>query len=403
MALFSLGAAFAIWFVIQDVENPRVQASFPADGTTAIPVLATNADLYIPNASYNVAVQVEGRQDEVVNLSRDDFDATVDIKGITPENPQERTVKVTSKRNGVRVLSVTPATLFVTVAPVVEQQFDVVVNRLGQLPAGFVEQDFKVEPPQVTVRGLPEDLANIVSIALDVNLSNQREGTTVIENQLVARSVTGAQIGVSIAPNRAKVTLTIKQEFVQRTLPVVPVLVGQPGPGYRITSISVEPSAISVSGPADRIATQTQLTTEPIQLTNATGEIRLLRTIDAPANLSLERRTVTVIIQVKPIECAGAPAASPCGAVLVQVAPLPENQPPALFVVGTPRLSIQLTGPLTVLDTILPGQIQAKVSLAGAVAGTGSYPVTVTIPAALVSQGVRAEQPTPIQLTLASP
>jgi YbbR domain-containing protein len=298
---------------------------------------------------------------------------------------------------------VNPPTLPVSVEPVVERQFDVVVTRIGQLPAGFVEDDIKIEPPQVTVRGLQADLATIASVNLDVNLSNQRDGTTVVDNELVAHSITGAPVDVSITPNRGKVTLSVRQDFVQRTLPVMPVLSGQPAPGYRITSISVEPSAIFVSGPADRMATLTQLSTEALQITNATGEIRRLQNIDAPANLSLDRRTVTVIVQVKPIDCAAGTTGAACGTYTIQVAPTAEGQPPGLLISGALRVTVQLTGPLTLLDTIQPGQITAKVSLAGAVAGTSSYPVTVTVPANLASQGVKAEQPSPIQITLTTP
>ena len=46
------GAAFAIWFVIQDVENPRVEASFLPEGQLAnIEVAATNVDDLIPDES----------------------------------------------------------------------------------------------------------------------------------------------------------------------------------------------------------------------------------------------------------------------------------------------------------------------------------------------------------------
>mgnify|MGYP001019273439 CR=1 FL=1 len=401
MALFSLVAAFGVWFVIQDVENPRVQRCFPEDCTRVIPVEAINADQYIPTSTFTVGVQVEGREDDLQKLSQSDFHATVDVKGITPGVPQERQVKVTG-RDGIRILSVTPGAISVSVEPVVEKQFDVVVNRIGQLPAGFVEDDIKIEPPQVTVRAREADLSTIASVNLDVNLSSQRDGTTVVDNELVARSITGTQVEVSITPNRGKVTLTVRQDFVQRTLPVMPVLSGQPAPGYRITSISVEPSAIFVSGPADRMSTLTQLSTEALQITNATGEIRRLQNIDAPANLSLERRTVTVIVQVKPVDCAAGPAGAACGTYTIQVAPSIEGQPPGLLLSAPLRLSVnvQVTGPLTVLDAIQPGQITAKVILTGAVAGTGSYPVTVTVPPSLASQGVKAEQPSPIQLTL---
>lgn len=402
MAAFSLVAAFGVWFVIQDVENPRIQKCFPEDCTRVIPVEAINADQFIPTSTFTVGVRVEGREADLQKLSQADFNATVDVKGITPGVPQERQVKVTGK-DGIRILSVNPPTLPVSVEPVVERQFDVVVTRIGQLPAGFVEDDIKIEPPQVTVRGLQADLATIASVNLDVNLSNQRDGTTVVDNELVAHSITGAPVDVSITPNRGKVTLSVRQDFVQRTLPVMPVLSGQPAPGYRITSISVEPSAIFVSGPADRMATLTQLSTEALQITNATGEIRRLQNIDAPANLSLDRRTVTVIVQVKPIDCAAGTTGAACGTYTIQVAPTAEGQPPGLLISGALRVTVQLTGPLTLLDTIQPGQITAKVSLAGAVAGTSSYPVTVTVPANLASQGVKAEQPSPIQITLTTP
>ena len=402
MALFSLAAAFGIWFVIQDVENPRIQQCFPEDCSRAIPVEAINADQYIPTSTFTVGVRIEGREADLRKLVQDDFRATIDVKGITPGAPQDRQVKVTSK-DGIRILSVNPPTIPVSVEPVVEKQFDVVVNRVGQLPAGFVEDDVKVDPPQVTVRGLQADLATIASVNLDVNLSSQRDGVAVIDNELVARSITGTKVDVSITPKRAKVTLSVRQDFVQRTLPVVPVLAGQPAAGYRIVGISVEPSSVFVSGPADKMATLTQLSTEALQITNATGEIRRLQNVDAPANFSLDRRTVTVIVQVKPIECASATAGSACGTFTLQVAPLPEGQPPGLTISGPLRVNVQLTGPLTVLDTVAPGQITAKVQLAGAVAGTANYPVTVTVPANLASQGVKAEQPAPIQITLTSP
>ncbi len=400
VALFSLVAAFAIWFVIQDVENPRIQADFPADGTSAIPVVAKNAGEFIPTGNFSVALRIEGRESDVAKLSLDDFEASVDIKGVVPGAPESLPVKVTAP-SGIKVLSVSPSTVLVSVAPVVEQQFDVVVDRVGQLPTGFVEDDIKIEPPQVTVRGLQDDLARIASVNVSINLSNRTEGSFVIENDLTARSVTGGQLDLSITPARAKVTLDVKQEFVQRSLPVVPILSGQPAAGYRIAGISVEPSSIAVSGPAATLAALSQLATEPVQLTNATGEIRLLKSIDVPQNVSVERRSVTVIIQVKSIDCVSGATGSACGTFTIQVAPTFENQPPGLILVGTARVTVQLTGPLAVLDSITPGQITAKVSLSAATPGTANYAVTVSVPSNLSSQGVRAEQPAPIPLTLA--
>lgn len=87
MAAFSLRCPFGIWFVIQDVENPRIQKCFPEDCTRVIPVEAINADQFIPTSTFSVGVRVEGREADLQRLSQGDFHATVDVKGITRCSP----------------------------------------------------------------------------------------------------------------------------------------------------------------------------------------------------------------------------------------------------------------------------------------------------------------------------
>lgn len=398
LALFSLAAAFAIWFVIQDVENPRVRAAFPADGQAAsIPVNAINADEFIPNKENFVAIEVEGREDDLASLSPDDFEASVDVQGLPENTPTFVPVKVTSRRDGVRVLAVHPSTIEITVEKLVEAQFEVRVAPSGQLPAGFTLADQKVEPVTVTVRGLQDRLNNVVSVDLDVNLNAIHEGTTTVENELKARSIIGNQVAVSITPSRAKVTYTVEQSFVQRLLPVIPLLTGQLANGYRIGAIVVEPAVVSVSGDKNVVDGLKQLTTEAIALTNANSEIRLIRNIEAPPNTALERRTVTIRIEVKPVECTGGPAANPCGSVTVQVAPSFTTSPPGLFVQGSVSISVQLTGPLPALAALKPGDVKVAVSLAGGVAGPGLFPATVTVPS---NTGIRAEPLDPVAIAL---
>ncbi len=397
LALFSLVAAFSIWFVIQDVENPRIRDRFPGEAQAGLVVEAINTDDAIPNRDYRVHVEVEGREDDLAALSPDDFEATIDVKDLPVGVPSQVPVKVVSHRDGVRVISVDPATVEVTLEPLVERQLDVTVTSSGQLPTGFTVADRKLEPLTVTVRGLEDLLATVVSVDLDVNLNALREGTTTIENELKARSITGAEVDVTITPARGKVTYVVEQSFVQRLLPVVPVLTGQPATGYRIGAISIEPPVVLVAGEKSVVDGLTQLTTEAIALTNANSEIRLIRNIETPQKTALERRTVSIRIEVKPIECAGGPTATPCGAVSVQVAPAFTGLPPGLFVQGTVAVTVQLTGPLAAIQALKPGDVKATVSLAGGAAGPGLFPVTVTLPA---SSQVKAEQPDPVPVTL---
>lgn len=403
LSLFSIIAAFVIWFVIQDVENPRIKATFPEDGTPpSIVVKPINADRLIPTEEFRVAVDAEGRQDDLSSLSVDDFEATIDLKNIPANTPTEVPVRVTSTRKGVKVLAVRPASVSVTVEPLVEEQFEVRLNPSGQLVAGFEVADRKVDPLTVTVSGLQERLDNVVSVDFDVNLSALREGSNVIEGEFRARSLVGNEVGVTVTPARGKVTYTVRQLNITRAIPVIGSTSGVVAPGYRITSIVTDPATISVSGPADRMASLIDLRTEPVPVTNATSEVRLTRSIVQTDNLTVELKQVSVRIGIEPITCAGSSSSSACDALTLPVAPLPVDQPAGLVITSTLRLNVQLTGPLTELDKLTPTSIQAKVSLANAPAGTGFYPVTVTIPPSLFNLGVRAEPVAPIQVTLAA-
>ena len=76
------------------------------------------------------------------------------------------------------------------------------------------------------------------------------------EVDLVAVDSNGNQVpDVEIEPQRARVRIAVARELANRTLPVVPAVVGEPAPGYRIASVTVEPLVVTVSGEAgDRVA-----------------------------------------------------------------------------------------------------------------------------------------------------
>jgi YbbR domain-containing protein len=397
MALFSLVAAFAIWFVIQDVENPIVQANFPGEGQSGIPVEPTNVEDATPNEPSEVRIEVEGREDDLKDLSLDDFVATVDLKGLPVNTPTEAPVRVRSLRDGVRVLSVTPSRIQLTLEPIEEQAFPVSLNTSGQLAAGLAIEGAEVDPVGVTVRGLRESLQLVKSVDLDVNLSALREGETPIEGELRARSLTGDIVEVTISPARAAVTYTVAQNFVQRSLPVRAPLTGQLAPGFRIGSITVEPPVLSATGPRNQLDGRTELLTEAVNIGGATSEVRLVRNVELIDNVSFERRTVTVRIEVKAIECGTGNTS--CPAFSFQVAPGFSNPPAGLFAQGGVTVTVRLAGPLPELQKVNPRDITATVNL-GAPVGNGLYPVSVTVPANLSALGVRAEQPDPVAVTL---
>jgi len=104
---------------------------------------------------------------------------------------------------------------------------------------------------------------------------------------------------------------------------------------------------------------------------------------------------VTVTVEIRPIECSTGPAGAPCGGTTLVIGPTFENTPTGFTISGAYSVEVRVTGPLTQLRDLKPGDIKATVSLAGGTAGSRGYPVTVTVPG-----GLRAEPVANLSVTL---
>lgn len=400
LATFSLVAAFALWFVIQDVENPRVAGYIPAESDApAIVVEPLNVPGgYVVAQPSPVRVRVEARKEDLGNLVPSDFTATIDLK----DEPVGQTVfvrvNVTSKRNGVRVTDVTPSSVAVTIVQAAVKSMTVNVHRLGQLSPNYLESGSPVvEPAKVEVSGLPNLVGSVDTVDLDVDMSTVTSSNP-IEGNLVARTATGTTVTVSLSAARAKVSFSIAQQFEQRTLGPKPNITGQPASGYHITDVLVDPPTVTISGLPKDIDTIQDLALERLDITGATTNVNAIRKVVLQPNISVDHQTVSITVEVKPIECGLDDAAGgPCSAATFVVSPQISAAPTGLALAPVPQLTvpIQVYGPLDKLSALRLADVKATISLAGGKQGIGTFPVSVSVPA-----GLTAAPPDPLTLTL---
>lgn len=390
LAGISLLAAFAIWFVIEDIENPRKEGTVPVGQAGITIEIVNRTEGYIVDDLPQVRVRVEAREADLPNLHAGDFRATVDVKGLTSEQAESRAVRVESKRDGVKVLWVEPATVEVRMIKAATKEVPVEVHQTGELPAGYrLAGSPVVEPAFVTISGRPELVDGVVSVQLDVNLSGVRSETFEHQGALVARAASGNEQTVDLAPARAKATFKIVQVFTQRTLPVLPVVTGVPATGFRVSAATWDPQVVTVTGPKAVIdSLPSYMTTEALTIAGARTDVTAAKNVEHPQNVSLDRQSVTIKVKVEAFDCTGQ-AAGPCPSMLVVVAPAVENLPAGLMVAPGTAISVQVrvAGPFTQLSELRSGDVKATVSLAGAGGGTGTFPVTVSVPQGLKVEG----------------
>ena len=388
MACFSLVAAFGVWFVIQDVENPRVTGIIPPEPQPAsIRVEVKDNQDFIVSDPQPVKVQVEARKADLAELRATDFQAAVSVLGKPVGVPVEVPVQVTTSRSGVRVLNVSPSTVTVTLQEAKVKEMPVTAHIVQPLPENYrladPDHDPQLNPITVKVRGLPALVDSVATIDLDVNLSGARSDTVTLEGDLIARTEAGNPVTVTLSQSRATATYKIAQTFTQRTLGLTPSTSGQPAPGYRIGNITVDPPIVTVTGPKSVVDSLDGIGAEAVNVTNAKTDLTQVRQVDKVPNLAIDHTTVIIKVEIKPIDC-GDPATAPCGSTTFTVAPSFTGPTPGLTAdVNEYFVQVRVTGSLADIQKLKPTDIKVAVPLTSPVVGTKSYDVIVTLPSGL--------------------
>jgi YbbR domain-containing protein len=406
LALVSLVAAFGIWMVIQDVENPRVEGEAPATGGIQVTALNVPQGCLVEELQA-VRVRVNARQGVLDQLRPGDFTAEIDVRDArcdTLDQPvQSRPVRVTSRRDDVDVIEAIPDSVEFRLIRAAERELAVTVRVTVQPPFGYglsTEAPPVPDPAAVTVRGRPEQVASVASVEWDVSLANVRD-TTQMEGELVARNAAGGTVQVTISPARARATFRVEQLLSQRQVALVPGPMTQPAPGYRVANVTIEPPTVQIAGQRAIIDQISELVLEQHDITGATSTVTVTKNINRPPNVTLtDRQTATLRIEIVPILC-GEGSISTCAPQTYFIAPAFTDVPNGLIVTGGPyRVEAQLAGPLTQFNSLRPLQdLSATISLAGATV-PGQFVVTpvVTVPA-----GIRVVAVAPIAVTLEGP
>ncbi len=158
---------------------------------------------------------------------------------------------------------------FVVGADKVDMKIVVPVEILN-VPSGLVianqfksQLEVTVSGPRSIIRGLENQ-----RFSRAVDLSKAMPGTIVINNQPADIPLPRGIDILRIQPSHVNLLIDI---LIDRTIPIKPLIVGEPAHGYKITVVSLEPETIVISGPKTILADLDHLTTEPIDVDKLTG------------------------------------------------------------------------------------------------------------------------------------
>jgi YbbR domain-containing protein len=350
--------------------------SFTERQATGIPIRATNQPLntYLLTGELGtVDVGYRAAAGAVGSVTNATFSAIVDLEGYDMTQagePQRLAVEVRSLDDEVVVLDVAPLEVSVILDRLAVRTVRVVVDR-GEVPPGLEIGVQSVTPSTVQALG-PESRLQLVTRAV-ARVQIDASGIDIHEPvDLVPVDVDGQPVqAVELSPREATVDIEVNTAETSRTVPVTPNLTGTPPTGLRLTSVSVEPAAVTLFGPPDVLAEIASVETSSVDLAAVTADAVVQATIVVPDQTRLGEEaagTVAVSIAVDP-ELASR---------TILVGPVCQNVEPGLVCQPqTSQVAVTVSGTRAAVAALTPAQVTPVLNMAGL--GEGSHIVTPTV------------------------
>lgn len=321
-----------------------------------------------------------------------DFEASIDLSGIQPgSGPQRVTVHVISIDDRITVVGVQPAAVTVDLDRLDRKMVDVVVDH-GPIPNGIELGDAAVGPSRVQVSGPASVIERVVAARASVII--QPSGIDVDQDiELVAIDELGEAVGqVDVEPTDTHVTIPVFSDRETRTLPVKPVVTGDPAAGFEIAGVTVDPPVMLVEGDADQLAELVRVDTAPIPMTGVSSDLTVVVGPALPTGvLPVGNDRISVTITLRPVTATRTFSA---GVRLIGAGR------GLSYALDTDRILVTIGGSIADLDRLSGTAVVVDLDVTGLQPGTATVPVTLDLPtgATLVSAS-----PSSVNVTITGP
>lgn len=374
--LLSVGLAFTLWALVVNQQNPEVRRVLE----TGIPVEVRNvpAGLVVQSVrDESVRLTLVTTLDHWNSVSPSSFNAYVDLTG-ADVGAREFRIEATSRDGRVRIEAIDPPRTEVRISVQKRKSVPVRVNITDTVPFGFEARPPIVTPSQVEVVGPQSLVESVVTAVVDLPLSGAR--TTINQTfRPEPRDGSGKAVkGVEVNPGTVVVEVPIEQQVAYKLVSLMPEIVGNVALGYQIVGVVPDPATVTVVGDPQTLDRLTQLSTQPIDVTNLSSDLHKSTEPVLPSGVSLARKQAVVVrVYVNAIQ----------GSQTIRVSPTLKGVKEDTEVTFAPgAVDVTLSGPMPSLLSLKPQDVRVTLDVSGKGVGThviGQPQLQVQIPAGL--------------------
>lgn len=359
----SLLLALVIWISAVTSTNPNTEAEF----ALPLEVIQQTSDLAIVDTlPETVAVTLLAPESIILQLEENNtLVATIDLSGIaagTYRFPVQ--VQIPDQLKPIRILDQNPKQLELRVSNLISRDLPISIQVEGEPAIGYQTSGLSWEGTSVTVTGLESKVQEVVSVVGTLDISDAT-GTISRTVSLQARNNSGEEVrGITIEPAAVDVNQVISLQGGYRNLAVNVTTLGSVEPGYRFTSITPAPPTVMVFSEDPQLVEGLPgyVNTKPLDLTGVDSYLETILELDLPVGVTvIGDPTVLVQVNVTALET---------NLVVTRDIEMIGLLPGLDAQVSPEEITLNISGPVPVLDNLTLRDIRVVVDLTGLEIGT---------------------------------
>ncbi|KAA0228074.1 MAG: hypothetical protein HND42_10565 [Armatimonadetes bacterium] len=295
--LAAIAIAIMLFQLVKTVDQPLIRTTIE---NVTLEARNLPDDLEIAKGPASVRIEVTAKSMQLPDLSEAVVRAYVDVKGAKPgKNTFTVMLDVPGFLRREADFVAKPSTVELELVRVSSRLVRVLLN-VGRVHPDYVLDAYSIEPSTVRVVG-QESRVNSVDVArVTVDLSSMEPGGA-YALKVEALDDDGRPVSVTADPARVTFRPKLEPKPSEKTVLVNPIWTGAARPGYRVTAVTVDPTQVTVRGPAAQLAAINVVETEPIDLSNLRADRTFEARVDLPEGVATSNRNVRVRVTVERI------------------------------------------------------------------------------------------------------
>lgn len=376
--------SFSLWLYVSNVENPTRTSEIKG-----VPVEILNEDILkdsnlciSPDQTFTVDLKLEGPANDIYSAKKDDFSIKLDLSSYALKVGENNVpVQVERSPEGLVVKNLALLTIKINVENKIEKEVKLFSKVKTSFKSGFTQNTSSIEPSEVTVSG-PESCVNKVSkVALIGEVDNISNNIS-DKFKLSPVDSEGNEVkGVTI--NKDEATLHI-DVAMQKEVLINPTYSGALSGEDSLESVTLSKNKVVIKGKYEDISYLTTINTNPIDLSSVTSNTSVKVTLQLPEGVTLgSNEALTANIKIKDKSSQTTNEETPIISEnttkkISDIAVKLDNKPDNNYTYTAEKVSIEISGPKSDLDSITLDNIVATASIAE-ITEIGDFEVTLSI------------------------